>query len=113
MQKSSYEMRISDGSSDVCSSDLVRRLGRPLPLPDRPRPQAGAHGPGPEDRGKQGARLHKTGLERRPGRTGRGAGVTGDRSEERRDGTECVRTCRYRSWTVTDKNKLYSNIPTT
>src|SRR3546814_3071108 len=33
------------------------RSGRPLPLPDRPRPQAGAHGPGPEDRGKQGARL--------------------------------------------------------
>src|SRR3546814_1001768 len=27
-QKTAYEMRISDWSSDVCSSDLVMRLGR-------------------------------------------------------------------------------------
>src|SRR3546814_1334592 len=27
-QKTAYEMRISDWSSDVCSSDLVRRVGR-------------------------------------------------------------------------------------
>src|SRR3546814_15220256 len=27
-QKTAYEMRISDGSSDVCSSDLLRRVAR-------------------------------------------------------------------------------------
>src|SRR3546814_19956849 len=30
MQKTSYEMRISDWSSDVCSSDLIRRGGATL-----------------------------------------------------------------------------------
>src|SRR3546814_3556662 len=33
-QKTAYEMRISDWSSDVCSSDLLRRLvakGNPMP----------------------------------------------------------------------------------
>src|SRR3546814_4213529 len=29
-QKTAYEMRISDWSSDVCSSDLLRRLAEPL-----------------------------------------------------------------------------------
>src|SRR3546814_10950671 len=28
-QKTAYEMRISDWSSDVCSSDLIRRIGDP------------------------------------------------------------------------------------
>src|SRR3546814_3832667 len=31
-QKTAYEMRISDWSSDVCSSDLSRRQGRTLAL---------------------------------------------------------------------------------
>src|SRR3546814_3443283 len=30
-QKTAYEMRISDWSSDVCSSDLVRSLAKPVP----------------------------------------------------------------------------------
>src|SRR3546814_7237445 len=107
MQKSSYEMRISDGSSDVCSSDLVRRLGRPLPLPDRPRPQAGAHGPGPEDRGKQGARLHQPGLDRRPGRTGRGAGVTGDpRSAEHKSELPSLMRISYAVFCLKQKKRL-------
>src|SRR3546814_21063991 len=29
-QKTAYEMRISDWSSDVCSSDLTRAFGKPL-----------------------------------------------------------------------------------
>src|SRR3546814_2218968 len=67
-QKTAYEMRISDWSSDVCSSDLDRRAagdeaqpaasGRGLPrrcaagLPDPrgPRPE----GPGPERPGPEG-----------------------------------------------------------
>src|SRR3546814_15943227 len=37
-QKTAYEMRISDWSSDVCSSDLLprgRQLRQPLPAPHR------------------------------------------------------------------------------
>src|SRR3546814_9932303 len=30
-QKTAYEMRISDWSSDVCSSDLARRAATPVP----------------------------------------------------------------------------------
>src|SRR3546814_3956676 len=66
-QKTAYEMRISDWSSDVCSSDLSLSTHAPLwqarrrcPLPQRP--TAG----------------------------------TGTRSEERRVGKECVSTCRSR-----------------
>src|SRR3546814_19544035 len=40
-QKTSYEMRISDWSSDVCSSDLPARAGRPSTRDDAPaRPDA-------------------------------------------------------------------------
>src|SRR3546814_7771194 len=34
-QKTAYEMRISDWSSDVCSSDLAERLGTPARLIQR------------------------------------------------------------------------------
>src|SRR3546814_7656708 len=85
-QKTAYEMRISDWSSDVCSSDLAAPSGplcgtlvsstgtppktalnqrqRPCPLPP---PRAPSRSP------------------TRPGR-----------SEERRVGKECVSTCRSR-----------------
>src|SRR3546814_11153810 len=68
-QKAAYEMRISDWSSDVCSSDL--RYG------DADRP-----GDDHEDRDVAG---------RRQGRREDDA-----RSEERRVGKECVSTCRSR-----------------
>src|SRR3546814_5633439 len=73
-QKTSYEMRISDWSSDVCSSDLWVGEG-PVQAVDRPRRHAG----GVE-------RLHPFGTAARPRH----------RSEERRVGKECVRTCRSR-----------------
>src|SRR3546814_3229445 len=73
-QKTAYEMRISDWSSDVCSSDLGQN-GRVLVI---------AGGP-------------YTGA---PALVGYGAlGVGADlihRSEERRVGKECVSTCRSR-----------------
>src|SRR3546814_1219552 len=83
-QKTAYEMRISDWSSDVCSSDLVRgdvlflpRLERALfaapgvaALLERLLPGLGAE--------ERLARLHQL------------------RSEERRVGKECVSTCRSR-----------------
>src|SRR3546814_6755716 len=74
-QKTAYEMRISDWSSDVCSSDLLdvaaelaeRREPRVVVLTGRP------PGGGPSE-----------------------AEQMLDRSEERRVGKECVSTCRSR-----------------
>src|SRR3546814_1787353 len=94
-QKTAYEMRISDWSSDVCSSDL--RLFDHLADGRRLSP---AH---PPPTGH-----HLGGLDHpRPARLG---GLLGDRdvelrhlpeagqprSEERRVGKECVSTCRSR-----------------
>src|SRR3546814_6158302 len=71
-QKTAYEMRISDWSSDVCSSDL--------------------HG------GRE--RLHASGCDAARGqRCGGRLRLQGNevgRSEERRVGKECVSTCRSR-----------------
>src|SRR3546814_10648248 len=80
-QKTAYEMRISDWSSDVCSSDLlpfgVGELGEAVDPPvagERTRGDArGRHGVGA--------------CRRQPRRR---------RSEERRVGKECVSTCRSR-----------------
>src|SRR3546814_2524050 len=66
-QKTAYEMRISDWSSDVCSSDLNTTVVLFIMLPH--------------------ARHRRLHLGRR---TVRG------RSEERRVGKECVSTCRSR-----------------
>src|SRR3546814_9177981 len=73
-QKTAYEMRISDWSSDVCSSDLLHGVGHVQPedfLACR------------EDRLLAHAAL------------GLGLAVQ-RRSEERRVGKECVSTCRSR-----------------
>src|SRR3546814_2650271 len=85
-QKTAYEMRISDWSSDVCSSDLRARLraeGYPEDLLD-------AYLPGGMAMASDSA----------PSRTVfdamRALGVTDSRSEERRVGKECVSTCRSR-----------------
>src|SRR3546814_7697792 len=80
-QKTAYEMRISDWSSDVCSSDLLVQLGMQ---------------PGVFECGRVGgqfvvAAVGHNGIEGRFGR--QGAGLDG-RSEERRVGKECVSTCR-------------------
>src|SRR3546814_8884974 len=65
-QKTAYEMRISDWSSDVCSSDLS-----------------------PEYRAARQCA-------RDDGRWAAERDYVGDRSEERRVGKECVSTCRSR-----------------
>src|SRR3546814_1731883 len=81
-QKTAYEMRISDWSSDVCSSDLVVPLGLVAALgeflhaaPEHP--------------------LHR---------------LDHPRSEERRVGKECVSTCRSR-WSPyhSKHNNIQSN----
>src|SRR3546814_8967027 len=73
-QKTAYELRISDWSSDVCSSDLRARL--PLPV------AAGEHGREPRylPRRRHGHQL----------RHRQAAVPLAVRSEERRVGKECV-----------------------
>src|SRR3546814_8588662 len=84
-QKTAYEMRISDWSSDVCSSDLVA-----------PKAKVAV------DIGLAQAQPRRE-VEVEPGLdplVPRAVGVEGRRrnarSEERRVGKECVRTCRSR-----------------
>src|SRR3546814_9306025 len=81
-QKTAYEMRISDWSSDVCSSDLknagerqiVVWSGQRRDIADGDADARDVHG-GAYSRHRPGHRL---------------------RSEERRVGKECVSTCRSR-----------------
>src|SRR3546814_5022009 len=70
-QKTAYEMRISDWSSDVCSSDLVALLS-------------------PAALGARFPWLHVDDL------AAGTLGLSNERSEERRVGKECVSTCRSR-----------------
>src|SRR3546814_19592634 len=86
-QKTAYEMRISDWSSDVCSSDLATSIAgsvrsHPAPKPHRPR-----HRPARSDR-----RATRPASRLRPQRHRSRA----RRSEERRVGKECVSPCRSR-----------------
>src|SRR3546814_8350695 len=82
-QKTAYEMRISDWSSDVCSSDLLSALGD----------DAGSS-PGGD------TNILLIGLDSRKAMDGSDlpAEFVTDklRSEERRVGKECVSTCRSR-----------------
>src|SRR3546814_5620610 len=91
-QKTAYEMRISDWSSDVCSSDLRCRVGQQMiEMGDRL-----LHHPAID------LRHHAKTLGRRNERTRlhqRAVVIEqaqNNRSEERRVGKECVRTCRSR-----------------
>src|SRR3546814_11171576 len=124
-QKTAYEMRISDWSSDVCSSDLrccswdrgprsVRREGSPGPAsPARWRcPPSGAC---PSNSRRYSARPPRVaGRTRRAGcdisprhsRARRASRNNADsRSEERRVGKECARTFRSRWSAEKDKKK--------
>src|SRR3546814_4204846 len=79
-QKTAYEMRISDWSSDVCSSDLLHALvGDAAPASHAHAVGALAHAAkGRVDLGDLGDR------------------AATQRSEARRVGKECVSTCRSR-----------------
>src|SRR3546814_5715184 len=88
-QKTAYEMRISDWSSDVCSSDLGREH-----LAKTVRKAAGGRGQAPQadprhDRIAPPAKVD-------PPPKGKGETDVTGRSEERRVGKECVSTCRSR-----------------
>src|SRR3546814_829573 len=107
-QKTAYEMRISDWSSDVCSSDLRNQIephrlhvgGERAFAPELAEAVAGAvegrqieeHAFLVADRDVGLADLVNHPLQRRIGVVRLG------RSEERRVGKECVSTGRYRGW---------------
>src|SRR3546814_6355497 len=80
-QKTAYEMRISDWSSDVCSSDLPWTAPRGTPAV-------------PGFSGREKCHLRPREADSR-GPKGR-AETAAKRSEERRVGKECVSTCRSR-----------------
>src|SRR3546814_8479767 len=91
-QKTAYEMRISDWSSDVCSSDLGEdraSLGRLQRIGD----QADHHAPD-RQRGEETGAAHRL---RRQCPDPLFDGLR-HRSEVRRVGKECVSTCRSRWW---------------
>src|SRR3546814_16910785 len=108
-------MRISDWSSDVCSSDLDGHADRRAGVPDfdAALEALGArHGNGPEAPVSE-VLLH---FERQFHRLVLDAVLDGqrarDRSEERRVGTECVSTCRYR-WPPYHYKHRKQSIPST
>src|SRR3546814_10119417 len=83
-QKTAYEMRISDWSSDVCSSDLARQPGLPEISATRIHSQKAGRSSTPawsQPYRREGDRHRSC---RRPQK----------RSEERRVGKECVSKCR-------------------
>src|SRR3546814_20633038 len=104
-QKTAYDMRISDWSSDVCSSDLLhlefgqcRVLAEQAPdhrlggigddLDARIGPARAAHlRPGRDARGVERRQAADAPLNDMPAHLGHA------RSEERRGGKECVSTC--------------------
>src|SRR3546814_20089909 len=93
-QKTAYEMRISDWSSDVCSSDLqhanTSAASVPLALDLAVR-----------DGRRRGDRNRVEDRRRGPDRLNRRCGR---RSEERRVGKACVSTCRSR-WSPDQSTK--------
>src|SRR3546814_10375663 len=98
-QKTAYEMRISDCSSDVCSSDLeilfLMRGGRVSPICDRQDCALIWHSPYISQKKfwrklMTPSKINQNELDE----------LMDKRSEERRVGKECVSTCRSR-WSPT------------
>src|SRR3546814_4573898 len=89
-QKTAYEMRISDWSSDVCSSDLrARGLDAKAALVGLAAAEVGEHLPQLLAHLLHARRGHDVDADIR-------AEFEFDRSVERRVGKECGRTCRSR-----------------
>src|SRR3546814_1518068 len=85
-QKTAYEMRISDWSSDVCSSDLI------VPVDQ----DAGGAGDGGQVDDMIGRAAGGEQADRCVDDRLLVDALAQRRSEERRVGNECVSTCRYR-----------------
>src|SRR3546814_1730887 len=90
-QKTAYEMRISDWSSDVCSSDLLSGPPFDMVFIDAEKPGYTRYLQAVLPLTRPGSLIVADNVVR--------AGkvlAPGDRSEERRVGKECVSTCRSR-----------------
>src|SRR3546814_9009654 len=88
-QKTAYEMRISDWSSDVCSSDLAdQRAGKREIAMTVINTNISAL------RAQSGAKMAESSLAKAMERLSTGKRI--NRSEERRVGKECVSPCRSR-----------------
>src|SRR3546814_16062608 len=107
-QKTAYEMRISDWSSDVCSSDLIGSAEKYWKMSSTSAPYSVASASSTSDRGnpitwycsRESSR--QTASENTSVRSDRSWPILihmpPSRSEERRVGKECVSTCRSRGW---------------
>src|SRR3546814_8352983 len=101
-QKTAYELRISDWSSDVCSSDLRIKADRFYTYSASGRTVFidSMHGAKGELEGVFIRTRNSEGLQVISARDGRfvdnATATDHERSEERRVGKECVRTCRSR-----------------
>src|SRR3546814_2759863 len=96
-QKTAYEMRISDWSSDVCSSDLVIDMHL-MPRGAQIFGRGQARGPRADDADRlagRGARVQRFDPALGPSGVG-DIFLDAARSERRRVGKECVSTCRSR-----------------
>src|SRR3546814_10929113 len=116
-QKTAYEMRISDWSSDVCSSDLGedRDQAKDQARNDRADLLTAFHlflqSFGAGDRNRTSCRPAAGNPEGRACAGTRGRAPFGcPRSEERRVGKECVSTCRSR-WSPYHKKKKANTHP--
>src|SRR3546814_3096651 len=96
-QKTAYEMRISDWSSDVCSSDLVGLMLKLAEVARKGGEESLEVGNRAAGRFAEEARASIAGATDKTSDAG-AVSPAGPRarSEERRVGTECVRTCRSR-----------------
>src|SRR3546814_2160990 len=90
-QKTAYEMRISDWSSDVCSSDLSAAMDEQVEGID-----GGEAGEKPRRRDGHRTHFQRLGQHLKTDGGKQHAAGKSQRSEERRVGKECVSTCRSR-----------------
>src|SRR3546814_16680521 len=108
-------MRISDWSSDVCSSDLPcarRQLGRLAVITRTQRTAESSRLVRDDSATRRAARLHAGGRTVRISlRQPQGSRLLRLRSEERRVGKECVSTCRSRWSQYHYKKNIKSQAP--
>src|SRR3546814_19042456 len=107
-QKTAYEMRISDWSSDVCSSDLVQRRTDLVRLRQALGLRLGVDFLADDVVAQVNAFITDVYRGARDELAYFVLALAAERSAERRVGKECVRTCRSRWSTIATKHKLCS-----